>query len=122
VSSGDLRYNRKAWRTLRRAVLERDGYACLIRGPRCTGYATTVDHIVPVAEGGEFWAPENLRSACGPCNYGLGARLRNRRSRQRTANLYALVEQQADEINRLVERVMELEQARQRPPQTPAIH
>src|SRR5262249_42336227 len=41
---------------------------CMIEGPRCRIVANTVDHIVPVALGGDFWAPENLRAACGARN------------------------------------------------------
>lgn len=37
------------WRTLRRAVLERDGWRCtwLTAGRRCRNVATEVDHLVP---------------------------------------------------------------------------
>jgi 5-methylcytosine-specific restriction endonuclease McrA len=61
------------WRKLREAVFRRDGRACY----RCGGYATTVDHIVPVALGGTH-ALSNLRPACGPCNSSTGASLGNR--------------------------------------------
>ena len=40
------------WRRIRAQVLERDDGLCQIRGPRCTGVATAVDHIIPVARGG----------------------------------------------------------------------
>ena len=38
-----------------------------------------VDHIVPIAEGGEPYDVTNLRAACGPCNSRLGGRLGNLR-------------------------------------------
>ena len=38
-----------------------------------------VDHIVPIAEGGEPFDEANLRAACGPCNSRLGGRLGNLR-------------------------------------------
>ncbi len=57
-----------AWKRVRKQVLERDDYKCRIRGPRCTGDATQVDHIVNVAAGGAKLDPNNLQSACPSCN------------------------------------------------------
>ncbi|WP_156662752.1 HNH endonuclease signature motif containing protein [Mycobacterium sp. 1274761.0] len=36
--------------------------------PGCRRPAVTVDHIVPLAEGGDEWAWENLQSLCHPCH------------------------------------------------------
>ena len=58
------------WRRLRLMVLERDGHLCQLRGPRCTMKATEVDHIVPLADGGDWYEPVNLRASCKPCNAG----------------------------------------------------
>lgn len=55
------------WPKLRAAILERDGYRCQIRRPRCVGLAATVDHIVPAWRGGSDH-PSNLQAACGPCH------------------------------------------------------
>jgi len=55
----------RAWR---RAVLERDGYCCQVRGPQCAGHAVEADHIRAVAEGG---APADIRNGqaiCRPCH------------------------------------------------------
>jgi len=60
--------NRK-WRQLRLIVLDRDHWRCKIHGPKCLTIATTVDHIVSLADGGSD-IESNLRAACGPCNYG----------------------------------------------------
>jgi 5-methylcytosine-specific restriction protein A len=57
-----------AWRRVRLTILRRDGYLCQIRGPRCTGEATEVDHIVPIIVGGARLDPANLRAACQACN------------------------------------------------------
>jgi hypothetical protein len=65
-----------AWKRTRKRILERDGYECGIGGPRCTGVATEVDHIVPHALGGDA-SLDNLRAACKPCNAGLGSRARH---------------------------------------------
>jgi 5-methylcytosine-specific restriction endonuclease McrA len=55
---------------LRAFVFERDGYRCMIRGPRCTGAAEELDHIRPRAAGGAITDPKNCRSSCRPCNRG----------------------------------------------------
>jgi 5-methylcytosine-specific restriction protein A len=57
----------RGWSKLRASILERDGYRCQMRGPRCTGIATTVDHIREVADGGSD-DPSNLQAACEPCH------------------------------------------------------
>lgn len=50
-------------------VLRRDGYLCAY----CGDEANTVDHILPVSQGGEsVWY--NTISACQPCNARKGAR------------------------------------------------
>ena len=56
-----------AWRRLRKEILDRDGWVCMIAGPGCRWDADIVDHIFPVAWGGND-APENLRAACGTCH------------------------------------------------------
>ncbi len=61
-------YDSPAWRTVRLAVLERDGHRCQIGGPRCTQHATEVDHIVAIDDGGAPYDPQNLRAACKRCN------------------------------------------------------
>jgi 5-methylcytosine-specific restriction endonuclease McrA len=68
-----------AWRRARRAVLDRDGHVCRW----CGAPATTVDHVRALAEGGDRLELDNLVASCGPCNYGRGARLANRRRRAR---------------------------------------
>ena len=57
-----------AYRRLRLAVLDRDGWLCQIRGPRCTRAATVVDHVVSRVDGGAVFDPSNMRAACRPCN------------------------------------------------------
>lgn len=72
-------YESAAWRKIRPIILERDEYRCKIQGPKCTGKANTVDHIVPIESGGAWYDEDNLRAACGPCNYGRGYRVTTRR-------------------------------------------
>lgn len=63
-------YQHPAWRKVRLAVLERDQHICQVRGPRCIGRATEVDHIIPWRQNGAWLDPANLRSSCQPCNTG----------------------------------------------------
>jgi 5-methylcytosine-specific restriction endonuclease McrA len=60
------------WRRVRLAILERDGYRCMIRSKGCKGRADCVDHIIPVdpsgSGGGAWWEPSNLRASCSVCN------------------------------------------------------
>jgi hypothetical protein len=48
--------------------------ACAVRGPGCTGVATTVDHIVARINGGDN-SLANLRPCCPACNTRLGGRV-----------------------------------------------
>ena len=59
---------RGQWATVRRRILERDSHTCQIGIPGCQVTATTVDHITPVALGGDWYSPDNLRAACAGCN------------------------------------------------------
>jgi hypothetical protein len=61
------------WRKKRERVFARYGRRCW----RCGGYATTVDHVVPVVLGGSHDLP-NLRPACQRCNCSAGASIGNR--------------------------------------------
>lgn len=61
------------WEAIRQQVLVRDHHECRLRLPGCTGTATTVDHVVAVANGGGRH-PDNLQAACMPCNTRKGNR------------------------------------------------
>jgi 5-methylcytosine-specific restriction endonuclease McrA len=69
VAVGNARDYGPEYRRLREMVLARDGYVCQLDRPGCTGYATTVDHIIPVSRGGTATLG-NLRAACDHCNSG----------------------------------------------------
>ena len=61
-------------RSLRYAVLERDGFCCRYCGVAAgSGITLHVDHIVPVSKGGTD-EPSNLCAACDTCNLGKGNR------------------------------------------------
>ena len=88
------------------------GHMCQIQGPRCTGYATTVHHLVPSSQAPElFWGPSNLAAACGRCNYGDGSRVAADNRRQQIAYLQQLVEEQQQQIAQMAERLARYEDA-----------
>jgi 5-methylcytosine-specific restriction endonuclease McrA len=107
--AGDPRYGSLRWKQIRRQVIARAGGLCEIQGPHCTTTATTCDHVVPVSLGGAFFAGDNLRAACKRCNYSAGPAIREAGIRQTLHELEELVEQQHDEIQRLLARIAELE-------------
>lgn len=63
-------YHHPRWRLIRQIVLAAAESQCQIRGPRCKGTATTVDHVIPLSQGGSWFDLANLRAACTTCNYG----------------------------------------------------
>lgn len=70
----DPRYKSRHWKRVRLQVLNRDLWQCRIRLPNCLGTASQVDHIIsphPWLGNGDFYALDNLRAACKPCNNGL---------------------------------------------------
>lgn len=48
------------WRYIRRCILRRDHYKCVL----CGNWANEVDHIVEMVDGGSFHEWSNLRSLC----------------------------------------------------------
>jgi 5-methylcytosine-specific restriction endonuclease McrA len=62
------------WARIRASVFAAKGRRC----HWCGAYATTVDHVVPLAIGGSHDLA-NLVPACQPCNSRRGARFGNRR-------------------------------------------
>ena len=61
-------YKTAAWQAARSQVLARDKGRCQIKGPKCSGAGTDVDHIKPWRDGGSWYALSNLRLACKSCN------------------------------------------------------
>ena len=71
-------YRSGAWRRLRRVVLERDGWVCAFcrrgidRDVKAGPGMASVDHIVPLCQGGERLNPANMRAAHHGCNTRAG--------------------------------------------------
>jgi 5-methylcytosine-specific restriction endonuclease McrA len=106
----DRRYSTARWQRLRKAVLAHYGYVCQVEGPRCTGYATTVHHLVPSSQAPHlFWQPSNLTASCARCNYGDGSRVAADNRRQQIAYLQQLVEEQQQQIAQMAERLARYE-------------
>ena len=59
-------------KSLRFEVLRRDGFACTYCGARAPEVQLHIDHVIPVALGGQT-VPENLRTSCVDCNTGKGS-------------------------------------------------
>lgn len=64
----DPRYQSQAWARTRKFILARDPLCRIaIVCKRKRGYiapSMEVDHVTPVAAGGDFWDPANLQGAC----------------------------------------------------------
>ena len=59
------------WADLLSSIFERDNYTCAYCGDR--GGRLECDHVVPLARGGSN-DPENLVTACFPCNRDKGTK------------------------------------------------
>jgi hypothetical protein len=118
----DRRYSTARWQRLRKAVLAHYGHMCQVEGPRCTGYATTVHHLIPSSQAPHlFWAEENLAAACSRCNYGGGRRVAAANTRETIARLHEIIGEQQQQIAQLLETVARYEnQAAKR--RVPAIY
>ena len=66
---GDPRGTR-AYKVRRLEVLARDQWTCFY----CQMPATTVDHVIPIIQGGDPIAYDNLVSCCASCNSKKGSR------------------------------------------------
>jgi hypothetical protein len=108
----DRRYSTARWQRLRKAVLNRDGFVCRIQAPGCRGRAVSVHHVQASSQAPHlFWEPSNLVSACSKCNYGGGRQVAADNSRRRTEQLMQVIEEQAQTIAELLERLQQYEPA-----------
>ena len=70
MAGTNLRYlGTQRWKDVRKQVLARDQRVCFYCGDE---NANTVDHIVPLVDGGDPYNTENLCCACTRCNSAKG--------------------------------------------------
>lgn len=86
-------------RSARFEVFKRDSFACQYCGASAPTVLLVIDHIKPVAEGGDNDIT-NLITACQPCNAGKGAR---------ELNDHSVIERQKKQLDDLSERRAQLE-------------
>lgn len=66
-------FMRTDWQRVRRVIYERDGGICMKCGKRVQKGDYHVDHIMPLAAGGDEWDLGNLELSCPECNLKKGA-------------------------------------------------
>lgn len=87
---------------LRFEIFKRDGFACQYCGAQPPDVVLVVDHIHPVAKGGDN-DPLNLITACEPCNQGKADKtLGDRIVRPDADLLYLETQQESAEIERYI--------------------
>jgi 5-methylcytosine-specific restriction protein A len=55
-------YKSARWRRVRNKILSEDPLC------ECGKLSTTVDHIIPIKDGGEVWNRDNLQGMCKNCH------------------------------------------------------
>lgn len=63
------------WTRVRKVIFARDGGICMKCGQRVNEKNFHVDHIIPLAAGGDEWDLNNLELSCPRCNIIKGAKL-----------------------------------------------
>jgi 5-methylcytosine-specific restriction protein A len=61
-------YNTQHWKRLRLLQLGKQPLCVMCESMGRLTAATQVDHIVPIKDGGDPWAMENLQSLCASCH------------------------------------------------------
>jgi 5-methylcytosine-specific restriction endonuclease McrA len=113
----DRRYSTARWQRLRKAVLAHYGHVCQIAGTRCTGYATTVHHLIPSSQAPElFWSLRTSPPAARPATTPTVPASLPRTHWQTIESLRVLVweQQQQQQIAKMAERLARYEH-RKRP-------
>jgi hypothetical protein len=92
-------------------VFKRDSFTCQYCGAQPPAVVLVLDHIHPVAAGGES-TPENLITACEPCNQGKADRqLGDRIVRPDADLMYLSTQQEVAELRRYQEELARREAA-----------
>lgn len=62
--TNEFDYNCRAWRNKRKAFLEANPLCCMCSNEGIVKQAAVVDHIIPIKQGGNPWADDNLQGLC----------------------------------------------------------
>ncbi len=67
------------WNIMRKYIVKRDGLVCRACGAEVTlkrfqPNTLHIDHIVPIAKGGDMWDETNMQVLCGACNLSKGSK------------------------------------------------
>lgn len=82
---------------LRFEIFKRDGFTCQYCGRQPPEIVLQIDHITPVAEGGDN-DPMNLVTACRDCNLGKGKKLLDRPKRPDADLAWLEIQQELAEL------------------------
>jgi hypothetical protein len=66
-------YMKTDWRRVRQVIYARDGGICMICGNETHG-KYHIDHVHPIAAGGDEWDLDNLQLTCPECNLKKGSK------------------------------------------------
>ncbi len=90
---------------MRRHIFDRDGLVCRVCGAVVSdrGWhdnAAHIDHIVPLAKGGDMWDEANLQVLCRACNLSKGSKTMEEWEAHKAALATAEAERERVEIER----------------------
>ena len=61
-------YSNTKWRKFRASILEQQGGQCVACGGTYPDHLLHIDHITPIAKGGNVWDTNNLQVLCKACH------------------------------------------------------
>ena len=70
VSRNHTVLNQARWRVVRKRILDRDGWRCVL----CGKYGNECDHVLSIERGGAVWDETNLQTLCQACHIAKTAR------------------------------------------------
>ncbi len=82
-------WSRRNWTMLKRYVHKRDNWTCALCGDRHSGGQGLIhaDHIVPIADGGDEFDPENVRTLCVDCHKAVTKEWRQKKAMKTTEGI-----------------------------------
>ena len=89
-SECDIEYwSRRNWTMLKRYVHKRDDWTCQICGVRRVGDLgrNHADHVIPIADGGDEFDPDNVRTLCVDCHKEVTREWRQKKAMKTTEGI-----------------------------------